>query len=92
MTAYELIYSNEGFLPLLVNAVVTAASNIRYEDVQTENHAARLAWAVRVSADPKAMALALRGFVAQHVATTGTLDQATVQAGVDGSIAAVIPV
>lgn len=41
--------------------------------------------------NPGAQALALQGYVAQYVASQETLDQATVQAGVDASIGKVIP-
>jgi hypothetical protein len=94
MTAYELLYGDRQalFVPLLIEAVVTAANNIKWEDGTTDNHANRLAWAVQVSAEPRAMAMALRGFVAAYVVSQGgNLDTATVQAGVDGSIVSVIP-
>jgi hypothetical protein len=94
MTAYDLLYGDRQavFTPLLIDATVTTANNIKWEDGTTDNHANRLAWAVQVSADPRAMAMALRGFVAAYVVSQGgNLDAAAVQTGVDGSIASVIP-
>ena len=58
------VWLSEKLKKVLAIAVLEAAQAVIYENEATENHAARLAWAKAVFADPMARALEMSSVVA----------------------------